>query len=468
MRTIIRKRKIALGASLLVILVLFSEWTALELTKPICPDFSYQADIFSIDNFYNEEEARFYGELVSNSKFSFQVIEKKEEGFVIENSFGVTKPDGSEIFSVKRLLGSDPEGNHVSSLGDKVRVGRIFGPEKGEDEYTYWHINYDVPIQLKKVAREYIFGLAVEKYEGVIEADQTENLSYLPGVPEKRGVRVKGLLSTWIEPRTGRLIKYEDFARAWYYDVLSGENTIPWNEFHNEFQNTSVIAQVQKAQAQILLIRICQVFFPVFLLLIFTLWYFKVSSFWRQRILSSQGFFIAALIFVFGLLVTSYSFYALDKSHLREQVENTEYFSRELVNALQREIQVASEALEFMRYQFQQNDTITESQFNVQAQRLINRSTSIKGLSWLPRINNQDRKAFEKLIPSGYISAWDGSTNNKLAPVAPFYFPVYYIVPNEGNSKAIGFDVNTRPETKACIKNALLFNGIQTSAPVLI
>lgn len=40
-------------------------------------NFSYQADIVSVDNFYDEKIADFRGEQYSNTKFSYEVVDKK-------------------------------------------------------------------------------------------------------------------------------------------------------------------------------------------------------------------------------------------------------------------------------------------------------------------------------------------------------------------------------------------------------
>lgn len=40
-------------------------------------DFSYRADIISVDNFYDEKIADFQGEQYSDTKFSYEVVSKK-------------------------------------------------------------------------------------------------------------------------------------------------------------------------------------------------------------------------------------------------------------------------------------------------------------------------------------------------------------------------------------------------------
>lgn len=40
-------------------------------------DFSYKANIISVDNFYDEKIGDYRGEQYSNTKFSYQVVDKK-------------------------------------------------------------------------------------------------------------------------------------------------------------------------------------------------------------------------------------------------------------------------------------------------------------------------------------------------------------------------------------------------------
>lgn len=40
-------------------------------------DFSYQADIVSVDNFYDEKTGDYQGEQYSNTQFSYHIVDKK-------------------------------------------------------------------------------------------------------------------------------------------------------------------------------------------------------------------------------------------------------------------------------------------------------------------------------------------------------------------------------------------------------
>lgn len=217
--------------------------------KKIPNNFTYAADIFSLDNFYNEQLKKFEGERISKTVFGYRVVSRTSHYLVIEVVFDVRQLDDSPIFSVSRLYYVNPyNGQHV--VVDKLnkRYGYLFSPSySNRSSYFYWHINYDAPALLKYIKTEKINGLTVYKYHAYYEADQTENLGHLPGVPEKRGVRTNINLDLWIEPISGWLVKYEDNTLAYYYDKVTGQFIAPWNKFSNRYTQTSIFNNVYYA-----------------------------------------------------------------------------------------------------------------------------------------------------------------------------------------------------------------------------
>ncbi|PIN74049.1 hypothetical protein COV20_02985 [Candidatus Woesearchaeota archaeon CG10_big_fil_rev_8_21_14_0_10_45_16] len=213
-------------------------------------DFTYTADVFSLDNFYNTDRMVYLEQQISKTDFSYEVEKKEDDVLIIKNIFDVRTLTDQKIFSVERLYGIDPKtGKHVSGYGDKDREGYLFAPKnlKAGEPFTYWHINYDGPAQMEFQAVEVLYGLPVYRYTAQYHADQTENLDHLPGVPETRGIDLDINLTLWLEPVTGRMIKYEDDTIAYYYDQATKERLYPWNHFHNRFTGPSVKEQVEIA-----------------------------------------------------------------------------------------------------------------------------------------------------------------------------------------------------------------------------
>lgn len=228
---------------------LWISFVAPELTK-IPDDFTYKASVFSIDNFYDETLQNFTGDTVSNTIFGYGVVGKKDRILLIRNYFSVRKFSGDKIIEMQRWYGIDQKnGKHVLGYGDRDREGYLFAPRHLQlgQGFTYWHINYNTPAEMEFQDVEFIKGLTVYRYATYYHADQTEDLNHLPKVPETRGVNLDINLKLWIEPVTGRMIKYEDETIAYYYNISTGERLYLWNKFHNQFNEISIDEQVKTA-----------------------------------------------------------------------------------------------------------------------------------------------------------------------------------------------------------------------------
>ena len=249
----------------LVIPVWFFFVTPALLSIP--SNFSYRADIDSHDNFYDESKGQYSGKIKSKTQFYYEVVSKQEHILLVKNVFDVRKPTGERIFSVERLYGIDPKtGKHVEAFGDENRSGYLFAPrhvKKGQD-FTYWHINYDAPALMKFTGEENILGLKVYRYEAAYMVDQTKNLGTLPGVPDKRGVNLDIDLKTWVEPVTGRMIKYQDATTAYFYDSKTKQRLHPWNQFGNTLTDASVADQVRITRFEIFKTRFIENIVPIF------------------------------------------------------------------------------------------------------------------------------------------------------------------------------------------------------------
>lgn len=213
--------------------------------KKMPDDFTYQADILSLDNFYDANLSQYIGEQISNTRFGYSVIGKNPDYLVIKNIFDVVKQSGETIIFVKRQYYIDPyTGAHVG--GD--RTGYLFGPRYApKTGFNYWHVNYDKPAELKYLQKESINGLTVYHYQAIFTVDQTADLTQLQDVPKKYGISTDVILNIWIEPISGWLVKYNDNSTAWYVDALTKKRLHPWNKFSNRYTQSSVLKQVANA-----------------------------------------------------------------------------------------------------------------------------------------------------------------------------------------------------------------------------
>lgn len=248
--------------------------------KKIPDNFSYTADILSLDNFYDETAKKFEGEHISKTIFSYQVVQHTSNLLIIKNVFDVRKLSNQKIFAVDRYYYVNPyNGKHVKYDNQELRSGYLFAPRYvNKHDFYYWHVNYDAPALMKYVNTEKIYGLDVYHYQAHYEADQTENLHNLPGVPAQRGIKADVVLQLWIEPVSGWLVKYQDNTLAFYYDIKTGKIISPWNSFSNRYTQTSIHNQERIAKILKLKILATDYIVPILLICVSGFYYWLIRK----------------------------------------------------------------------------------------------------------------------------------------------------------------------------------------------
>ena len=92
----------ALGFLLILFIPLWLFIIAPVLTV-IPQDFSYKAEVFSLDNFYSPEKAAYIGQQISKTVFSYDLVKEENGVLIIRSIFVVRTLTGDKIFSVERL-----------------------------------------------------------------------------------------------------------------------------------------------------------------------------------------------------------------------------------------------------------------------------------------------------------------------------------------------------------------------------
>jgi signal transduction histidine kinase len=457
----IKKTNILLSF-LFLTLIPISWWILLPYAENIPHDFSYKADVFSVDNLYNEKENHFQGSVFSDSKFSYESKDLKDGTLLIKNSFDVKKLNGDKIFAVERLYGINPKtGGHTKGKGDKNRNGYLFAPKNTHKRnYIYWHINYNAPAEMVFQNTEIIAGLLVYHYLCYYKADQTENLHFLPGVPDSRGVELDIKLETWVDPVTGLLIKYEDYTTAWYYDIKTKKRLHPWNKFHNEYQKNSIITNVEKAQFQHMTLKLFRFYLPAFSL--FFAGFIVLVSYLKSRRRNRQlrPVWIFYFILVPGWLISLLIYSQLSKSHEQKHLLTQEKEALEVMNSIKNELELNQQVLENLRYYHKSTNNFSSEKFSEMARHWIQTSNSIQALQWVPKVDSEKRNEYEHYWQTtGFrnfqFREMKGDGKTTVAAKRPLYFPVYFIEPYIGNEEAFGLDIFSIPARKEIIRRAI-------------
>jgi len=116
-------------------------------------------------------------------------------------------------------------------------------------------------------------------------------MHHLPGVPEERGVKLGNIITLWIEPISGYVVKMEDRSEEYFYfDIKTGKKIAPYNQFLNTYTEQSVRDHVKAAFLARNMVIIVQyvVPFALFVMLLFLLLFYRFPDFF---IFSPQYFF---------------------------------------------------------------------------------------------------------------------------------------------------------------------------------
>lgn len=360
------KNKVLQIASFSIVLFLLLIWIFVvnNYLEKIPEGFRYDANIISVDNLYDQEKNDYSGEISSNTKFFYQFLRREDDVYIINNVFDVKTSNGDTIFSVERNYGINPlSGEHVSGYGDKDRSGYLFAPKNlNKEPYLYWHVNYDTPVEMTYVAEEKILGLETYKYTSNFTVDQSESLDHLPGVGEERGISTVVSLFIWIEPTSGHMVKYEDSAIAYYYDLKSGEIISPWNKFSNRYATTSIAENVHQASNEKIRLMIFEKFIPaLFILVLLGLLLSITIKNGRSKVLRK----LTPVIFLAISLIATFSTWYVVKNIIKQQI-NTKFETESSVieSIFQSKVEVFANLLRSGRGLFNASDNVTETEWH--------------------------------------------------------------------------------------------------------
>lgn len=426
--------------------------------KAFSEGFNYKANLISYDNFYDTLKHNFSGQILSNTNFYYDIEKRENDILIVNNVFDVRKPSGKPIISVIRKYGIDPKtGKHVAGFGDKDRNGYLFAPSNHDkSDFTYWHINYDVPAHMKFAHEENIEGLKLYVYQCDYKADQTANLKFLPGVPDKRGIELDINLKLWIEPYTGMMIKYEDNTTAWYYDIQTKTRIHPWNKFHNEYEETSISNNIEKTKMAIQALKWRRYYLPfgLFILACGVLSFGWQGS--KNRFL--RAYLTVGVFLILGLGLSSLATISLYNYYQTSQ--KTVFYDdcEKIRRSLHQEIQKSIESLQGIKTGFLVNPNISRQQFKQACQYYLNQYKNIRALAWAPVVPHEKRKFIEHLAQTdGYkeYKFYVRQNNSVLpAPDSSEYVPVLYIEPIRGNEGALGYNLASSPSRRKTIQFA--------------
>ncbi len=185
---------------------------------------------------------------------------------------------------------------------------------------------------------------------------------------------------------------------------------------------------------------------------------------WRKR-LSTVAI---PMIFVFSMLVILY----VNVSHWEQKESLVEFRlqSQRVADTIQARFDEQESLLEQTKGLFAGDDHVTADEFQRFTQQALKRFPMIKAIEWAPRIESVNRQQFETAQQAQWpdFKIRDRNIANTLqaAGERPFYFPITYVEPRQGNQIAFGFDIVSTRERSDTVQKAIR-TGRSTATPPL-
>jgi PAS domain S-box-containing protein len=143
------------------------------------------------------------------------------------------------------------------------------------------------------------------------------------------------------------------------------------------------------------------------------------------------------------------------------------------INAIRKGLDKTFSSIEVLKYLFEMNNNeVSREEFKNYAASIFTVNTGIKAISWVPKIEDNNRLKFkskvlnEKIIQDFSMTELDKQNKLITATKRDLYFTVEYIEPLEENIKALGYDIFSNEKRKLTITNAIDNRNLQIT-PVI-
>ena len=435
-----RQKLLLVIATLLPVWVFFATPKLLSIPK----NFSYKADVISVDNFYDEKIGEYKGEQYSKTTFTYDVESFSGSVLQVRNTFDVRTLDGKRIFLAAPVYGIDARsGMHVQGTSAADQPSYLFAPpgiKKGES-FLFWHPSYSVPARMNYVAEEDFLGLRLYKYEREKSEplDQTKMMGFLPGVPEDRGVKLASSIALWIEPVSGRAVRVEDYSTDYFFfDIKTGVKQAPYNKFYNIFSQGSIEEQVRLARNERQKIIVIKYVVPCFLLALFLVFLLgrradKFAIFVKKN-------FIAVSLFVVSLALTLVSYYFVSSGFQDVVKSRLSSSSNDISRLISKRVEAHFQTIRFGAALFTSHEKVERGEWMrfVEAVQTQGDYPGIQVLGFAKKVSLSGKEPF--------ISSFrrDGFRSFDIKPAGQreTYAVVQYLEPlNEKNLATFGFDL---------------------------
>ncbi len=180
-----------------------------------------------------------------------------------------------------------------------------------------------------------------------------------------------------------------------------------------------------------------------------------------------------AFIVVIGLVVTTLVLSVMGRMERNKLQDEFNRLADDYNASVQRTMKEHMEVLVAIGALYDANDTVDREQFTRFVTPLLQRHQGIQAVEWLPRIADARRDDWEQSIRAEGLEDFritERGPEGKVIRAArrSEYFPVVYVEPMTGNSRALGFDAASTPVRRSALDQATRTGRLVGTEPVTL
>ena len=219
----------------------------LELPK----DYSLNIEYFSTNKEYDFDKSKWSEQLVSKSIREDKTIDSRDDHIIIESNFHVENLLGETLFSFSETYDVNQASLKAKNLNEENEKNTYFRFPPFVKKQNYHLINTDiigaVNLEYKrseplKGLNTYVFGFDKKNI------DETAGYSRVNGVPEEYGVLTDTWGSMWVEPVTGRIVKFENFGNGTRVNKTTLKRDRIFTHWSKETIEVDILRSVKEAE----------------------------------------------------------------------------------------------------------------------------------------------------------------------------------------------------------------------------
>lgn len=179
----------------------------------------------------------------------------------------------------------------------------------------------------------------------------------------------------------------------------------------------------------------------------------------------------ALLVLIIGVIVSFWIQQNQNEADLKLKTNEIEFIVDNDTKIIQQGLLESFSTIEILKNLFEKHEVITQKEFKDYTAPLLRGNPSVKALSWVPKIMLDEKQAFETRVKNELKAGFEINQRNRINEIfpaedRPFYFPIKYIEPIEGNSNILGYDLYSSGARKAAINRVINSGEIHLTSRV--